>query len=745
MRTWTRVWPVVVGALLVPAVSLAPTSPVAADTGCPTAVAFPSGSGTSGSPYVIATPGNLQYLRETPAIWDDNLYYSLTADIAMTGCTWTSGLGQTSLNANGFQGSIDGNGHVISGIAITTTETTVGFISTQRAGSIEDLGLQGTLTVTRSGSGSLSLNVGGLVGVSYVDPGTITRSFTDIDITVNASVVEGNVPNGMPAIQSRLEATIGGIMGTQAYVPITDSYSRGDITITASATKPMYGSSTTEVRLSTGGVVGNNGYPSSVTNSYSTGLVSTTVTATVRDLRIGGFIGRTGESAAGSFWDTTTSTQATGVGMAVGSPILPTGKATAAMKQIGTFTGATWSIDSVYNPAKTWIICPDTNDGYPALMAMQSADVCAPPDVTSVTPSSGSTAGGSSITISGTALANTSSVTIGGAAATIGTTSATSITATTPAGPAGAADVVVTTANGSDTLAGGFTYQAPPTPGGGSGSSSAGGTASSTTPSSTTATPTSLTTTTPALTDPPIVPVALTTPPTPGQATTLVDGQVAESSVQQSGRTTTVTSPQTGTSFSLTAPRSTRTSVPPGVPMPFEFTGGQPGSPVTVHALSEPTLVATAVVDPLGRVSGLISLPTSLPAGAHSLVVSGYSAAGQPVSSYLGIDVAKAPPLRRAAVLFAYGSTTLSAKARSTLNTVVADAAGRSPSTVTVGAVRAVGATAADRALALARARKVAAYLRSAGMPGSVRVGTSIPTSLTTAAARRVDVTVTYR
>lgn len=57
------------------------------------------------------------------------------------------------------------------------------------------------------------------------------------------------------------------------------------------------------------------------------------------------------------------------------------------------------------------------------------------------------------------------SVTVGGTAATsITVTSATELTAVVPAGTTGAADVVVTTSAGSDTLEDGFTYvAAPPT------------------------------------------------------------------------------------------------------------------------------------------------------------------------------------------------------------------------------------------------------------------------------------------
>ncbi len=87
----------------------------------------------------------------------------------------------------------------------------------------------------------------------------------------------------------------------------------------------------------------------------------------------------------------------------------------------------------------------------------------AAPTVSSVTPNKGPVAGGTSVVIAGTNLADATSVTVGGTAATVTADTATSITATTPAGTAGAADVVVTTAGGSVTDTGGFTYVAAPT------------------------------------------------------------------------------------------------------------------------------------------------------------------------------------------------------------------------------------------------------------------------------------------
>ncbi|MFN6050100.1 MAG: beta strand repeat-containing protein, partial [Planctomycetia bacterium] len=74
------------------------------------------------------------------------------------------------------------------------------------------------------------------------------------------------------------------------------------------------------------------------------------------------------------------------------------------------------------------------------------------PTVTSVSPSTGSGAGGTSITITGTDLAGATSVTIGGTAATnLVVNSPTSIMVTTPAHTAGAVSIEVTTVGGTNT------------------------------------------------------------------------------------------------------------------------------------------------------------------------------------------------------------------------------------------------------------------------------------------------------
>ena len=85
------------------------------------------------------------------------------------------------------------------------------------------------------------------------------------------------------------------------------------------------------------------------------------------------------------------------------------------------------------------------------------------PTLTGVSPTSGPTTGGTTITLTGTNLTGATSVSVGGAAATnVQVVNATTVTAVTPEGTAGARDVSVTTAGGTATRTGGFRYVSVP-------------------------------------------------------------------------------------------------------------------------------------------------------------------------------------------------------------------------------------------------------------------------------------------
>ncbi|MGZ0785945.1 autotransporter domain-containing protein [Pseudomonas saponiphila] len=86
----------------------------------------------------------------------------------------------------------------------------------------------------------------------------------------------------------------------------------------------------------------------------------------------------------------------------------------------------------------------------------------AAPTLTSAAPNTGTTAGATSVTLTGTNLTGATAVSFGGTAATGYTVNnATTITATTPAHAAGAVNVVVTTPGGTVTLSNGYTYTVP--------------------------------------------------------------------------------------------------------------------------------------------------------------------------------------------------------------------------------------------------------------------------------------------
>jgi acid phosphatase len=97
------------------------------------------------------------------------------------------------------------------------------------------------------------------------------------------------------------------------------------------------------------------------------------------------------------------------------------------------------------------------------LVAVPDSGPAPAPTVGSITPNSGSTAGGNAVTIRGSGFANGATVMMGGVPATdVSVASSTTINATTPPHAAGAVNVSVTNSDGqSGTLANGFTYQVP--------------------------------------------------------------------------------------------------------------------------------------------------------------------------------------------------------------------------------------------------------------------------------------------
>ena len=148
-----------------------------------------------------------------------------------------------------------------------------------------------------TGGGGLNKGgVGGLVGGNW---GGVSRCYST-----------GNVTGGLE---------VGGLVGWQHYGTVSKSYSTGSVT------------GSTRV----GGLVGANYYDGRVTHCYSTSRVT-------GDDHVGGLTGENYATVINSFWDVETS----GTEESDGG----TGRTTAQMKNVTTFSAADWSIIAVADP-----------------------------------------------------------------------------------------------------------------------------------------------------------------------------------------------------------------------------------------------------------------------------------------------------------------------------------------------------------------------------------------------------------
>jgi Caspase domain/IPT/TIG domain/Tetratricopeptide repeat len=133
------------------------------------------------------------------------------------------------------------------------------------------------------------------------------------------------------------------------------------------------------------------------------------------------------------------------------------------------------AIQEVFNRAQTGVNRASQGEQLPSISTSLTDDFSftpapssqrqPPPTIVSIAPTSGSSAGGTSVTITGTNFSAATGVTFAGVPAERFTVdNATSITAVTAAHAAGAVDVVVATPGGAATAGAVFTYVEPPSP-----------------------------------------------------------------------------------------------------------------------------------------------------------------------------------------------------------------------------------------------------------------------------------------
>lgn len=343
----------------------------------------PSGAGTVGSPYLIATFSNLLWITESSSRW--NAYYVQTANIdasATSGTCFNAGAGWSPIgnSSTNFTGSYNGGNFTISNLYINRYGSNyIGlFGQTSAAATIQNLGIAGVgiygnhyvghLVGDNAGtidlcfaSGNVTNNsncsaVGGLVGNNT---GTITRCYTQSGTVTSVSgspfgiggLVGINTGTGLieksfsrcTVISPNQQA--GGLVGRNGYN-------------TGGTVRNCYATGNVSGNLYCGGLIGSV-ISGVVENCYSIGLV--TISDPAGYAQAAGLLGSSSGTITNCFWDTQSSGKATSSG--------GTGKTTAQMKTLTTFTGATWDfqLETANGTSNIWGMNCSDNNAYPFL------------------------------------------------------------------------------------------------------------------------------------------------------------------------------------------------------------------------------------------------------------------------------------------------------------------------------------------------------------------------------------------
>ncbi len=310
-------------------------------------VHYSGGSGTEMDPYRISSIRDWQVLMSDSTDWDKA--YRLIADINLAGVTLTP-VGNVTTK---FTGVFDGNANRVSNAVINSqpTDNHIGLFGYISYGSqIKNLGVE---QVDITGGYN---STGGMVGTS--DGGTITACYTTGTVR-GTHDVGGLAGRAYDAAMSSCYTTCsvsgagnytGGLVGANVYSAATCCYANGSVSGNYCA----------------GGLLGFSSNYSSITNCYATGAIAGTTYP-------GGLIGYDGGGTlTACFWDAETSGKTDGVGNLDPDPSGVTGKTTAEMKTLSTFTGAGWDFSATDGDPADWMM---PANGYPRLAWLATIEV----------------------------------------------------------------------------------------------------------------------------------------------------------------------------------------------------------------------------------------------------------------------------------------------------------------------------------------------------------------------------------
>jgi hypothetical protein len=392
-----------------------------------------AGSTSGSSQYLYLSPGPPHVTGITPS----------TGTISSTGNTGTI-LGGTPVTISGS--------NFIGAVAVTFGATPANSFSVDSAGSIT------TQTPQQTAAGpqivTVTVNEGGTTG-------NVTSLETNVTFTylLPAPVINSITPNtGTTAVGTSVQ-----IFG-QFFTGATAA------TIGGTAVTSFTVVSDTQITAKTGAHAAGNGLSVQVTSQYGTGTSGTAAgnaalynygvpppTVSSVSLNTGPTGGGNTVTISGTYF-----TGVTGVtfgGVAATNLSAPT----CDVNNVCTMTAVAPAHASGFvNIAVTASVNGTSQTGIGTNAYSYSAS---PPTVSAITPATGSTSGGTKVTITGTNFNGTPQVTIGGVAASqVTVVNSTTISAVTPAGTGTNVPVIVTTSFGSNAPANIYTYAQPVTP-----------------------------------------------------------------------------------------------------------------------------------------------------------------------------------------------------------------------------------------------------------------------------------------
>lgn len=317
---------------------------------------YDGGAGTEASPYIIRTARQMNDIGASSSDW--NKHFRLAADLDMSDYAGAAYNIIGTSTTQSFRGIFDGSGFEIFNFSLTTTQQFHTGLFGCVGGEVKNLGLVKPVVLAQGS------RVGALVGL--LDQGQVASCYArggrvsgDNDVGGLIGRNAGRIFRSYSSGSVSGVAFVGGLIGLLTDGTVTTSYSKADVSGDRNV----------------GGLVGKASHEiAAITHSYATGSAT-------GDSYVGGLVGQVERGAAhrsysaavvsgnqyvggltgfvralgrvsNSLWDTEVSGQSTSGG--------GTGKTTAQMRTISTFTDQGWDFWSI------WTACEGMN--YPIFL-----------------------------------------------------------------------------------------------------------------------------------------------------------------------------------------------------------------------------------------------------------------------------------------------------------------------------------------------------------------------------------------